>query len=85
MKTVEALNRLTLKPGDSVFFGGGRVFVGTVRISASGSEGHPVWIGSYGAGEATIDGGDSSGIGVVSGPVGGRSWHPLGWGRQEDG
>src|ERR1700677_3063180 len=64
VETVDAVNRLSLKPGDSVLFRGGQVFVGTVRISASGSEGHPVWIGSYGAGEATIKGGDSSGLGL---------------------
>jgi hypothetical protein len=62
VKTVDAVNRLLLASGDSVFFRGGRVFDGTVRISASGNEGRPIWIGSYGAGEATINGGDSSGM-----------------------
>jgi hypothetical protein len=63
VKTVDAVNRLTLGPGDSVFFRGGLTFEGTVRIRAvSGSARHPIWIGSYGFGEATIDGGDSSGM-----------------------
>ena len=62
VKTVEAVNRLSLGPDDSVFFRGGQVFSGTLKVHASGSEGHPIWIGSYGAGEASIDGGDSSGM-----------------------
>ncbi|HUB59728.1 MAG TPA: right-handed parallel beta-helix repeat-containing protein [Puia sp.] len=63
VKTVDEVNRLSLEPGDSVFFRGGRVFVGTVRVrGVAGSQRHPVWIGSYGGGEATIDGGDSSGM-----------------------
>src|SRR5580658_3771145 len=62
VKTVGEVNRLWLEPGDSVFFRGGQTFDGTVRVHASGSQGHPVWIGSYGAGEGTIDGGDSSGL-----------------------
>jgi hypothetical protein len=80
-KTVEAVNRAALGPGDSVFFHGGQIFAGTVRIGgdgawvvggtgggagpvawAGGSKAHPVWIGSYGGSEATIDGGDSSGL-----------------------
>src|SRR5579863_5449079 len=60
VKTVDEVNRLSLGPGDSVFFRGGRTFDGTVRIHSSGRQGHPVWIGSYGAGKATINGGDSS-------------------------
>jgi hypothetical protein len=67
VKTVEEVNRLTLRPGDSVFFGGGQVYEGTVKVHASGSEGRPIWIGSAGigsasVGEATINGGDSSGL-----------------------
>jgi hypothetical protein len=62
VKTVDAVNRLSLKPGDSVFFRGGQTFEGTVKVHASGSEGRPVWVGSYGSGEATINGGDSSGM-----------------------
>src|SRR5580658_4059194 len=62
VKTVDEVNRLSFGPGDSVLFRGGRTYDGTVRVHSSGSPGHPVWIGSYGGGEATIDGGDSSGL-----------------------
>lgn len=61
-KTVDAVNRVRLGAGDSVFFRGGQVFSGTVRVSVSASEGHPVWVGSYGGGVSTIDGGDSSAL-----------------------
>jgi Right handed beta helix region len=63
MKTVDEVNRLSLGPGDSVFFRGGQRFDGTIRIrGVEGNERHPIWIGSYGGGEATIDGGDSSAL-----------------------
>jgi hypothetical protein len=63
VKTVEAVNRLSLGPGDSVLFRGGQTFEGTVKVRAvAGSMRHPIWIGSYGTGGATIDGGDSSGL-----------------------
>ena len=81
VKTAEEVGRLTLGPGDSVLFRGGVRYEGTVRIHSSGSEGRPVWIGSYGGGggaggtrgaggsgggEATIDGGDSAGLVVYN-------------------
>lgn len=63
VKTVDEVNRLMLGPGDSVFFRGGRTFDGTVRVrGVEGNQRHPVWIGSYGGGKATINGGDSSGM-----------------------
>jgi hypothetical protein len=63
VKTVDEANRLSLGPGDSVFFRGGQVFEGTLRVGAAeGSLERPVWIGSYGRGEATINGGDSSAV-----------------------
>ena len=61
-KTVDAVGRAVLGPGDSVLFRGGQVFSGTLRLGHGGSAVHPVWIGSYGAGAATIDGGDSSAV-----------------------
>ena len=61
-KTVEAVSRVELGMGDSVLFRGGQSFAGTLRIRYGGSEGHPVWVGSYGGGEATINGGDSSAV-----------------------
>jgi hypothetical protein len=63
VKTVDEVNRLTLRPGDSVLFRAGRTFDGTVRVrGVGGSQRNPVWIGSYGGGQATINGGDSSGM-----------------------
>jgi hypothetical protein len=63
-KTLAAVGRVRLGPGDSVLLCGGQVFFGTLRIdnTAAGIRGRPVWIGSYGKGSATIRAGDSSGI-----------------------
>ena len=62
-KTVAALGRVRLAAGDSVFFHGGQVFPGTLKIeTVAGKAMHPVWIGSFGGGQATLDGGDSSGV-----------------------
>jgi hypothetical protein len=62
VKSVDEVNRMALEPGDSVFFPGGETFDGTVRVHSSGRPGRPIWIGKYGSGEATINGGDSSGF-----------------------
>jgi hypothetical protein len=63
VRTVEEANKLALAAGDSVFFRGGVRLAGTLRISrVSGVAGRPVWMGSYGGGAATIDGGDSSAV-----------------------
>lgn len=62
-KTLAPVNRLHLQPGDSVFFRGVQSFAGTLKIeNGGGNPLHPVWIGSYGEGVATIDAGDSSAI-----------------------
>ena len=62
-KTVDAVNRAQLQPGDSVLFHGGQTFRGAMKIeSMSGTNQRPLWIGSYGPDLATIDGGDSSGL-----------------------
>ncbi|HTR29030.1 MAG TPA: right-handed parallel beta-helix repeat-containing protein, partial [Puia sp.] len=62
-RTVEAVNRVKLKAGDSVFFRGEQVFAGTLKIDGvTGNLVHPVWVGSYGAGVATVDGGDSAAV-----------------------
>ena len=61
-KTLEAVNGALLGPGDSVFFRGGQVFAGTLRLGHGGNAAHPVWIGCYGGGVATINGGDSSAV-----------------------
>jgi hypothetical protein len=57
-KTVDAVSRMRLRAGDSVFFRGGQTFAGTLKIENA----HGVWIGCYGGGAATIDGGDSSAV-----------------------
>jgi Right handed beta helix region len=61
-KTLEPVGKVRFGAGDSVFFRGGESFAGTLRVMHGGSEGQPVWVGSYGSGEATIDGGDSSAV-----------------------
>lgn len=62
-RTVDAVNRAVLRAGDSVFFRGGQVFAGTLKIGGvSASLGHPVWVASYGIGPATVNGGDSSAV-----------------------
>jgi Right handed beta helix region len=63
-RTVEAVGRVRLAAGDSVFFRGGRIFTGGLRIDhgSGGSAGRWVWIGSYGGGLATIDAGDSAAV-----------------------
>ncbi len=59
-KTIERVNRATLKPGDRVLFEGGKTFAGTILLDRadSGSAEKKVVIGSYGEGQATIDGGN---------------------------
>jgi hypothetical protein len=63
-RTVEAVGRVRLAAGDSVFLRGGGIFTGGLRIGSGsgGSAGHPVWVGSYGRGLATIDAGDSAAV-----------------------
>ncbi|HEV2352962.1 MAG TPA: right-handed parallel beta-helix repeat-containing protein, partial [Puia sp.] len=65
-RSVTAVSRTALGPGDSVFLHGGQIFSGTLKIGNGGGRGgtvaNPVWIGSYGGGEATIDGADSSAL-----------------------
>lgn len=58
-KTIERLNQASLKPGDRVFFEGGKVHAGTIRLDSGdrGSAERKVTIASYGKGKATIDGG----------------------------
>jgi hypothetical protein len=67
-RTLEAVGRVRLAAGDSVFFRGGAVFHGMLRIGhgggsgSGGGAGHPVWVGAYGAGFSTIDAGDSAAV-----------------------
>jgi hypothetical protein len=62
-KTIARVNRLRLQPGDSLFFQGGGSFEGVLRVEGEGgSAAHPIWIGVYGQGAATIMAGDSSAV-----------------------
>ena len=70
-KTIAALGNLQLMPGDTLLFRGGDSFAGTLRLLAQGTEKMPVVIGSYGAGRACIDGGDSLAV-IIAG-----RWYQL--------
>jgi hypothetical protein len=63
-KTITRLNASSFRPGDTILFQGGQQFTGTWEFrSGSGAEaGHPIVIGTFGKGRATIDGGEGDGI-----------------------
>ncbi len=63
-RTMQKLNGISFRPGDSILFEGGRTFAGTLRVDAgsSGNEGRPVLIGSYGKGHALIRSGRDAAI-----------------------
>ena len=42
LKTVAKIERLTLEPGDGVFFKGGEIFDGTLTLHVNGSEEKPI-------------------------------------------
>jgi len=72
-KTITKVNSIisTLKGGDKILFRRGDIFSGTLKISASGINGNPVIIGSYGTGSspvisgfATLTSWTSSGTGI---------------------
>jgi hypothetical protein len=58
-KSIANLNHTLLHPGDAVLFEGGQTFIGSIVLSGSGTEAHPVYIGSYGQGRATLAAADS--------------------------
>ncbi|MGN6180604.1 MAG: right-handed parallel beta-helix repeat-containing protein [Mucilaginibacter sp.] len=53
-KSINRFNRLTLKPGDQVFFHRGDTFPGTMIIHASGTSSSPIIINSYGQGPRPV-------------------------------
>jgi hypothetical protein len=63
-QTLSKINATDLGPGDTVLLEGGSLFSGTIRLDSldSGSEGKEIFIGTYGGGKATIDGGASEGF-----------------------
>jgi hypothetical protein len=50
-KSLQKLQGLEFKPGDSVLFKRGSEFAGTVTVEASGEEGNPITFKAYGMGE----------------------------------
>lgn len=55
-RTVSRAARACLLPGDRLLFGGGHAYAGELRIGPgqAGDPAHPVVIGSYGSGRATL-------------------------------
>jgi parallel beta helix pectate lyase-like protein len=53
-RTLDAVNRHRLRPGDSVLFKGGQVFTGQLRPPSSGTRSAPIRYGSYGSGRAIL-------------------------------
>ncbi len=62
-KTIEKVNTLSLKAGNSVLFSGGQTFAGTLKFKGlAGTKEQPIWIGSFGKGSATINGGAGNSV-----------------------
>ena len=57
-KSIHALSKINIKPGDTIFFEGGSTFPGTLNLSLDGSHDQHIVITSYGNGKAAIDGQD---------------------------
>jgi len=56
-QSVSRVNSTSLKPGDSVLFGGGSSFVGQLQPPSSGVGNAPITFASYGGGQANVTGG----------------------------
>ena len=67
LRSLAAVNRLALGPGDRVLLEGGAVHRGPLRLGSDdvGTPARPIRIGSYGRGRATVDGGAGSAVEVV--------------------
>lgn len=62
-KTIERVNSLQLQAGNSVLFGGGQTFAGTLRLKGlTGTKEQPITIGSYGNERAIINGENGNAI-----------------------
>lgn len=63
-KTVNRVNKLSLGPGDTVYFRSGQIFKGTIELNTAinGTKAKPVVITSDGKGRAVIDAKDSIGF-----------------------
>lgn len=51
-KSIERVNRQSLRPGDGVYFARGTSYVGALTIRDSGTAGSPIVVGAYGRGAA---------------------------------
>jgi hypothetical protein len=56
--TISKVNSWSFNPGDSILFQGGCTWRETLYVPSSGSAGNPITVGSYGTGQATINGSD---------------------------
>src|SRR6185312_3995181 len=67
-RSIQKINETDFKAGDTIFFAGGSVFNGTIKLSSddNGSLKHPVVITSFGRGKAAIDAGDGNGLLAVN-------------------
>jgi hypothetical protein len=62
-KTIEKINSLKLQAGNSVFFAGGQIFSGTIKLAGlAGTKENPIVIGSFGTGRAILNGGTVNAI-----------------------
>lgn len=66
--TIAKVNSTAFQPGDSILFEGGTTFSGAIEFNSNvkGTPDAPIYIGSYGAGRATISSGDVSGLFVYN-------------------
>lgn len=78
-KTLGAIRRASLSPGDQVLLRRGQVWRETLKLSQSGREGQPIVVGAYGAGDApAIRGSDTFDDPDAWHPDGATRWYLLG-------
>ena len=86
-KTIQKLNSIQLKPGDSVLFEAGQIFYGTIIVDSieSGTSNNPIVFSSDSNNIATINAGDTSAIVVNSaGYLNINHLNCIGAGRKND-
>lgn len=54
IQSIDKLNTITFYPGDQILFRKGDTFTGCFKPMGSGTEGHPITIGSYGEGNKPV-------------------------------
>ena len=66
-RTIERVNRQTLRPGDTILFEGGKTHYGSLYIPSreGGTAEKPITFSNYGTGRATIRSGDKAGIDIA--------------------